>query len=354
MTSVASSMTGAKSSASFARASQVALVLASIVALPSLAYADGTKAESLFREGRTLLDAKRYDEACPKLAESQRQEPGAGTLLALALCHEGQNKTATAYNELVEAAALGKRVGRAELAAAAQKRAQAMEPLLSRLVVRVQHPDVIDYDVKCDGEKLEPKQWGTPVAVDPGEHRVEVAAPGKVSRTYVVRLSGAGVVEIVADELVDAAPARVAPAPKPAPVRFVALSPEPPAGEEHTGRTQRIIGLSIVGLGVVGLGVGGYFGARALGQSSEGRSSCKTAPCPPESNDANERAKASFGLSVTSIAAGTGAIALGTIVYLMSPSSSPPRGSAPSSRVTARVVPDIGPTQATLGVTGAF
>lgn len=335
------------------RGLQIAIVLA-IAGLPSVAYADGTKADSLFREGRSLLDAKKYDEACPKLAESQRQEPGAGTLLALALCHEGQGKTATAYNELIEAAALGKRVGRAELASAAQKRAQAMEPLLSRLVVRVPHADQVDYDVKCDGEKLEPKQWGTALAVDPGEHRVDVAAPGKISRSYVVRLSGAGVVEIVADPLADA-PARIAVAPKPAPrVVPVTEPPAPAPSDEHPGRAQKIVGLSIVGLGVVGLGIGGYFGARALGQSSEGRDACKTAPCAPESNDANERAKSSFNWSVTSIAAGTGAIALGTIVYLLAPSASPARGAAPSSRITARVVPDVGPTQATLGLTGAF
>ena len=185
------------------RAASAALVL---VALPSIAYADAPspQADALFREGRTLLDSKKYDEACPKLAESQRLDPGAGTLLALALCHEGQGKTATAWGELNEAAALGKRVGRADLANAAQKRATVMEPQLAKVVVRVPQNDKVAYDVKRDGETLPASDWGTAVPVDPGEHRVDVSAKGKIARSYVVRLAGAGTVEIVVDKLEDA------------------------------------------------------------------------------------------------------------------------------------------------------
>ena len=134
--------------------------------------------------------------------------------------------------------------------------------------------------------------------------------------------------------------------------RFVATEPTPPI-VENRGGTQRIIGLAVVGLGVVGLGTGAYFGGRALSQSAEGRNACPTTPCAPGANDANDRAKSSFAMSLTSISAGTGAIALGTVIYLMAPSASS-RGAAPSTRMTARIVPDVSPTQATVGVTGAF
>lgn len=53
------------------------------------------------------------------------------------------------------------------------------------------------------------------------------------------------------------------------------------------------------------------------------------------------------------MAAGTAAIALGTVIYIMAPSN-PVRGAAPTTRMTARLAPEISPTQATLGVTGAF
>jgi hypothetical protein len=356
MTSAASSMTAAK------RAACGALVLASFVALPSVARADApapTHADALFREGRTLLDAKRYDEACPKLAESQKEDPGAGTLLALALCHEGQGKTATAWNELVEAAALGKRVGRNDLASAAQKRATAMEPLLARVVVRVPRAEDADYEVKCDGEVLDAKQWGTPIAVDPGEHHVDVSAKGKVARSYVVRLNGAGTVEIVIDKLEDAPRATAAAIKaKPEPTRAHPLSTAPVTPvEESRGGAQRAIGLTLIGVGIVGLGAGAYFGGKALSESAEGRRACTTTPCSAaakaDSDDANARAKTSMTTSIVSVGAGTGVLALGTIVYLMAPSSTT-RGAAPSTRMTARVVPVLSPTEASVGVTGAF
>ena len=355
MTSAASSMTAAKRAALLG-----AFALVSIAALPSVARADGsspsaTPADALFREGRTLLDAKRFDEACPKLAESQKQEPGAGTLLALALCHEGQGKTATAWNELNEAAALGKRVGRTDLAGAAQKRANAMEPLLARIVVHVPRAEDAEYRVKCDGELLDAKLWDTPIAVDPGEHRVDVSAKGKVARSYAVRLTGAGVTEILIDKLEDSPRPAAAAKPEPARVRLVSTVPD--AAPESRGGAQRTIGLTLVGLGVVGLGTGAYFGGKALSESAEGRRACATTPCPAQAQadatDANDRAKSSMLTSIVTIGAGTGAIALGTVVYMMAPSA-PSRGAAPSTRMTARFAPSVTPTQATVGVTGVF
>jgi hypothetical protein len=333
-----------------------AIILASFLALPSMARAgDATPADQLFKEGRALLDAKRYDDACPKLAESQKREPGAGTLLALALCHEGQGKTATAWSDLNDAAALGKRVGRNDLAAAAQKRAAVLEPTLPHLVVRTREGGA-DYDVKCDGAPFESKQLGTPVPVDPGEHRIDVSARGKVARNYTVVLSGAGTVEIVVDKLEDA-PAQVAVAPvtKTDSVRLAVESPGPVIADhqESTGGAQRAVGLGLVGVGIVGLGVGAYFGGKALSESAEGRRECTSSPCPANANEANEHAKSSMTGSIVGVAAGTGAIALGLIVYMLAPSATV-RGTGPTTHMTARLTPEIGPTQASLGVSGAF
>jgi hypothetical protein len=338
MISAASSTIAAK------RTFLVAAVLATALAVPSVAHAQD-RADALFREGRSLLDAKKYDAACPKLAESQKLEPGAGTLLALALCHEGQNKTATAYEELREAAALGRKVGRPELANAAEKRAASMEPGLSKLVVRL--PEGARYDVRCDDEALRSDRLGAPFPVDPGEHRVFVSAPGKKDRSYVVRLAGAGLVEIVVDKLDEAAPAAIA-APAPRPVSAPRLAPltEPPVEAEVShGSAQRTIGYALLGLGVVGLGTGAYFGGRAISEHSEASRACPKGPCD-DATAANDRAKSSLNMSIVSVTAGTGALALGAILLMTAPSSRPAR--------SARVIPQAGPSQAGITVVGAF
>ena len=237
-----SSMTVAKaqlgcavSSMTVAKRSAFVLAFALGISIPCVASAAPkgapSEADALFKEGRALLDAKNFDEACPKLAASQAKEPGAGTLLALALCHEGQGKTATAMKELREAAELGRRVGREDLARAADKRAQAMEPSLAKLVVRM--PEGARYDVTCDAEPVEPSRVGEPFMVDPGEHKVHISARGKKPRTYTVRLSGAGLTEIVVDPLeAEAAPVVATPARRPS--KIVTLTTEPPAPEAAT------------------------------------------------------------------------------------------------------------------------
>ena len=67
---------------------------------------DKAAAQVLFDEGRTLMDAERYGEACPKFAESLRLDAALGTQLNLARCYQLVGKTASAWILYLEAAAL--------------------------------------------------------------------------------------------------------------------------------------------------------------------------------------------------------------------------------------------------------
>jgi hypothetical protein len=349
MISAVSSMTAANTHHRSARHTLAAVIGACALFAPTIALADGpTPAEVLFKEGRTLLDAKKYDEACPKLAESQKLEPGAGTLLALALCHEGQGKPATASAELKRASELGRQNGRNDLANAADKRAAALEASVPHLVIHLPENEP-SYRVRCDGEVLSAADLGSPVAMDPGEHKIEVGAKGKTPRSYVVRISGPGTTEIVVDKLEA----------KPAPQAAAASEPETPAPaapvEESRGGAQRTIGLVLVGAGVVGLGVGAVFLGRGVSESGEAKRTCPTTgSCEDNGADANERSKDSFRTAVIGLTAGTVALTAGAIVYFLAPSGSTARGTAKPAQSSARFVPAVGPTGASLGVVGTF
>src|SRR6185436_2876023 len=59
--------------------------------------ADKAAAQSLFDGSRTLMAKGEYAQACAKLAESQRLDPGVGTQFNLADCYEHLGQTASAW-----------------------------------------------------------------------------------------------------------------------------------------------------------------------------------------------------------------------------------------------------------------
>src|SRR5258708_617548 len=104
---------------------------------------DKSIATQLFTEGRVLLHQGRVGPACRKLEESQRLDPGGGTLLNVALCHEREGRTATAWVEFTEALGLAKRDDRTQRLEFARAHLAALEPVLSRLVIEPPRPAYI-------------------------------------------------------------------------------------------------------------------------------------------------------------------------------------------------------------------
>src|SRR5689334_18551597 len=106
-------------SALLPRAAYLTLAVATELTVGGNALAQGPSADlpiaqGLFEQGRTLMGAGRYEEACPKFAESERLDPAPGTLLNLAVCHEKEGKTATAWAEYNDVIAASRRDGNAE------------------------------------------------------------------------------------------------------------------------------------------------------------------------------------------------------------------------------------------------
>jgi hypothetical protein len=136
-------------------------------------------AQALFDDGRRLMEEERFAEACPKLAESQRLDPGGGTLLNLAICYEGEGKLATANLQFAEALREAIRDGRKDREEIARQRLAEIERSVPRVTVVVppaaRRPEL---SVRLDALELRPAAWGVATEVDPGKHVVEASLPG--------------------------------------------------------------------------------------------------------------------------------------------------------------------------------
>ncbi|HVM69885.1 MAG TPA: hypothetical protein VM204_08635 [Gaiellaceae bacterium] len=171
-------------------------------------------AQSLFDEGRQLMDRGRYAEACPKLAESQRLDPGGGTLLNLALCHEKEGRSGTAYLEMKSAAAQAAKDARKDREKIANEHIGYLTSRVPRLAVHVAREEA-SLEVKVDGTILRKPAWDLLTVIDPGAHVIEAAAPGRAPfRQSVTLVEGEQrTVEVPPLEAADPASAAAAPSP---------------------------------------------------------------------------------------------------------------------------------------------
>lgn len=154
------------------------------VSVSGVARAEPTSEERalaslLFEDGRKLMDEGQLDKACPKLEESQRLDPGGGTLLNTALCHEKQGKVATAWAEFTEARGMARTDDRPERFAFAEEHLAALAPRLAWVIVRVlPESQPATLQILRNGRPLSRTTWNTRVPVDPGKQRIEAQADG--------------------------------------------------------------------------------------------------------------------------------------------------------------------------------
>lgn len=165
------------------------LLAALLAAAPARADLAETEGARLFREGRALLLAERFAEACPKLAESQRLEPRGGTLLNLAACHERQGKIASAWSEFHDALAAARAESQPTRERLAEERIAALGPRVPWLTINVTAEAAAQgAHVLFDGNELQRLAWGHDMPVDPGEHTLVISAAGRVEETRTVSL----------------------------------------------------------------------------------------------------------------------------------------------------------------------
>lgn len=302
-------------------------------------------AQALFEQARSLVEQERFAEACPKLAESERLDPGIGTLLWLADCYENVGQTASAWASFKEAAAAAaqKHDGREHVA---RDRAARLESRLSRLTISVAAGAAIEgLRIHRDGMLVGAAEWGLPLPLDPGSHTVTATAPGRQRWSSTV-LIGTGeqpapiTIPVLAPDPADSSEGDT-PRPHPGPESATSAAsvgegptdlrpsdrPSPASGSDpNRGNGQRIVGVTVAAAGLAAIAVGAVysFDAKATYDQSNSNGHCQPDNVCDTTGRA-DRSRASSMALVATVAMGAGAAgaAAGALLFFAAPKPAP-------------------------------
>ncbi|HEX2872803.1 MAG TPA: tetratricopeptide repeat protein [Polyangiaceae bacterium] len=325
------------------------VTIAALLLTPRLAAAQAeTKAavaDALYRQARDLMAAGKYDEACPKLAQSQQLDPATGTLLNLAACHEKQGKLATAWLEYSDALVAARRDGREDRVQYARERAAELEPKLSRLTLLLApNADAPGLAIELDGTSVGNAVFGVPTPVDPGKHSVRASAPGKKPQIFSIEVAVAEQQSLSIPPLEDA-PVEAPPVePTRAGRSDGATNPEQPRSDELQHRP---IPTSVYLSGGITLALAAsasVTGVAYLNKRSDYEALAKSEGLTGAVEDRRDTAQR-YGYANLGLWIGA-AIGAGVTTYLYV--------TRPTQQSAIRVSPWLGPQLAGLGVGGGF
>jgi hypothetical protein len=319
--------------------------------------AETAAARQLAIEGLKLAQSGNCSEAVDKLARSEKLRHSAIVLGRLGECLVNLGK-------LVEGTEALRRMLREPLPAEptpalqqAYERAQATldaaKPRLAALTINIDAPPEAKLAVTIDGEAVPTAMVGVESPADPGEHVIEVTAPGFLKASTRVRV-GAGEKQAVALQL-ERDPNAPPPGAESSTEAGAATPNHDPGSASSSGgsasqstdfdsgappeSTSRAPAYIAYGVGAVGLGVGLGFGLAAMQGKSGLDDKCQNDVCPPDQQDSLDSAKLKGTISTIGFAVGGVGIALGTILFVTSGPSSSEAAKAPGARRVARTEP---------------
>jgi hypothetical protein len=330
------------------------MTLAALMGIAPTALAEdsvrASRAEELFREGKSLLVEHDYARACPLLAASFDLDPGTGVLLALAICHEGEGKLASASAEYNEAAQRAKSEGRADRERVARDRALALEPRLSTLAITPPPEawNTADFVVRRSGILVERDLWNTPVALDGGEYVIEASASGKKPwRAQVTVAASAEQRTVTIPPLENLAPVvsmvPVASAASPPPAEpDLSTNQKARPGEERDSSGGGLTVLQYVGiggmvLGAVGIGVGTAYAVRAMSKYEDSnQNGCDGDTCVGQGKEDRLAARSAGNTATVCFSIG-GVLAVGGVVAFVFGGASDNATALPTLPLSPRV-----------------
>jgi hypothetical protein len=249
-------------------------------------------AQSLFEQGRDLLRAGQYAEACPLLAESQRLDAATGTLLALAMCHEAEGKLASAWAAFSGVVTMARRDGQQEREQLARQRSAAIKPRLSMLELTVPaHSSALSgFQLRRNGLLLGKDSWNLPIPVDGGRYEIIASAPRALPwKTQIEVGTEADIVVLNVPEL---QPAPATTDGRALPPTAAVVTGDSNAGQWTPKRTAsdeqrdspdfsgwQWTGVAAMGLGLASFATSGYFLFEALDRFAEAEPDCNASGC---------------------------------------------------------------------------
>jgi hypothetical protein len=305
-------------------------VLITFLLTPSYAFADEETnasnigaARELAIEGTKLADADKCDQAVDPLAKAEVLFHAPTTLGRLGECRVKLGKLVQGTEDL-------QRVVRESLPPtatpaffAAQERAKKVldeaRAKLAKLRVRIVGPADAQVVAKIDGQSVPSASLNANRPMDPGEHIVELSAPGyKVTSTKVLLKEGASESialaleadpNAVATVATPAAPVANGSSPENTPIRTIT--------EDKAGTSNLVPAYVAWGIAGGGLLVGTIAGSIALGKQSDLDATCVNKACPDSSKSIHDSMTSAGTISTVGFAvAGVGAVA-GVILYFV-------------------------------------
>ncbi len=290
---------------------------------------DIARANDLFNQGKALLKDGSDADACARFADSKQLAPAVGVTLYLADCLQRIGKTASAWTEFRSAETLARQRNdkRADLA---HRRAQALEPTLDRITIRVS-PALASaaVQVACDGKPVASSDWGVALPVDPGNHLV-LARAGGLLRAFQTHVDdGTPTASVDIDELGEDKPVAAAATPRSELVDpLESTAPASEAATPHSDKARLWLSLGLAGLGVAGIAVGLEYGAIARSDRDKSNAGpCNAADfCTSQGLTLRHDAINEALVSTVAFGAGVAALSAGAIFMFVAPHA--PKSSA--------------------------
>jgi hypothetical protein len=302
---------------------RIRIIGALLLASMGQAAAQGADAAAgpLFDRGLAEMEAGAFAIACPKIAESFRLDPRAGTLFTLAECESRAGKSASAavhyadYLSRVEQMTTLERQKQKARPAIAEKQVVALRGQVPLLTIEVAGSVPEGATLRRDGTQFGIASLGVELPADPGEHELTMTlADGQVVRErFALRPSERRVVRI------SVPPAKGSASNAAAEPSRTTSAPLPSFADEHR-RSHLGWTIATGALGAVGIAAGSIAGGAVLEKKGIIEGNCRDTVCNRTGKDAADSARSLGLVSTVAFVLGGAFAALSVVLLLTEPS----------------------------------